>query len=320
MRCIEKTLYTNGRIVTMDAAGTVAEAVLVAGNVIEAVGSKDGLAALAGPGCRTVDLKGASLYPGFIDTHSHASLYAMWKTHCRCPGIAHLEDVYPLIRKQAERVQIDGSGRTDAGVHASGQTASVVLPGKVDTALFTEKMNGCLPPDIRILDVELVKNGFHARKSAVGKVYEYRIDTGIKQDVFTRKYSGHFPGEPDLARMREAAGYLTGTHFFAGYTDKKDNRSVRRTIYSIMIRDERKDFLPCGKSDQIGNGNCIVIRYDGTGFLYHMVRILTGTLLEVGMRERTAESVKEALLTGDRSKAGFLAPAGGLFLREVRYE
>ena len=195
------------------------------------------------------------------------------------------------------QVQIDGSGRTDAGVHASGQTASVVLPGKVDTALFTEKMNGCLPPDIRILDVELVKNGFHARKSAVGKVYEYRIDTGIKQDVFTRKYSGHFPGEPDLARMREAAGYLTGTHFFAGYTDKKDNRSVRRTIYSIMIRDERKDFLPCGKSDQIGNGNCIVIRYDGTGFLYHMVRILTGTLLEVGMRERTAESVKEALLT-----------------------
>ena len=218
------------------------------------------------------------------------------------------------------QVQIDGSGRTDAGVHASGQTASVVLPGKVDTALFTEKMNGCLPPDIRILDVKLVKNGFHARKSAVGKVYEYRIDTGIKQDVFTRKYSGHFPGEPDLARMREAAGYLTGTHFFAGYTDKKDNRSVRRTIYSIMIRDERKDFLPCGKSDQIGNGNCIVIRYDGTGFLYHMVRILTGTLLEVGMRERTAESVKEALLTGDRSKAGFLAPAGGLFLREVRYE
>ena len=75
------------------------------------------------------------------------------------------------------QVQIDGSGRTDAGVHASGQTASVVLPGKVDTALFTEKMNGCLPPDIRILDVELVKNGFHARKSAVGKVYEYRIDT-----------------------------------------------------------------------------------------------------------------------------------------------
>ena len=109
MRCIEKTLYTNGRIVTMDAAGTVAEAVFGAGNVIEAVGSKDGLAALAGPGCRTVDLKGASLYPGFIDTHSHASLYAMWKTHCRCPGIAHLEDVYPLIRKQAERVR-DGDG------------------------------------------------------------------------------------------------------------------------------------------------------------------------------------------------------------------
>ena len=98
--------------------------------------------------------------------------------------------------------------------------------------------------------------------------------------------------------MREAAGYLTGTHFFAGYTDKKDNRSVRRTIYSIMIRDERKDFLPCGKSDQIGNGNCIVIRYDGTGFLYHMVRILTGTLLEVGMRERTGAFDRRQIKSG----------------------
>ena len=115
------------------------------------------------------------------------------------------------------QVQIDGSGRTDAGVHASGQTASVVLPGKVDTALFTEKMNGCLPPDIRILDVELVKNGFHARKSAVGKVYEYRIDTGIKQDVFTRKYSGHFPGEPDLARMRRRRIFDRHTFFCGVY-------------------------------------------------------------------------------------------------------
>lgn len=218
------------------------------------------------------------------------------------------------------QVQIDGSGRTDAGVHASGQAASVVLPGKVQTALFTEKMNECLPPDIRILDAKLVKNGFHARKSAVGKVYEYRIDTGMKQDVFTRKYSCHFPRELDIEKMREAAGYLIGTHLFAGYTDKKDNKSVRRTIYSITITDEREDALLSERSEQIGKGNGIVIRYDGTGFLYHMVRILTGTLLEVGVRERTAKSVKEALLTGDRSKSGFLAPPGGLFLKEVRYE
>lgn len=113
-------------------------------------------------------------------------------------------------------MQIDGSGRTDAGVHASGQTASVVLPGKVDTALFTEKMNGCLPPDIRILDVELVKNGFHARKSAVGKVYEYRIDTGIKQDVFTQKYSGHFPGRTGSCKD-EGGGRIFDRHtFFCG--------------------------------------------------------------------------------------------------------
>ena len=107
MQCIEKTLYTNGRIVTMDASDSVAEAVLVAGGIIEAVGKKAELATLAGPHCREIDLHGASLYPGFIDTHSHASLYAMWKTHCRCPGIAHLEEVYPLIREQAGRVQGD---------------------------------------------------------------------------------------------------------------------------------------------------------------------------------------------------------------------
>lgn len=105
MQCIEKTLYTNGKVVTMDAAGTVAEAVLVSGGVIEAVGTESELLPLAGPRCRRVDLHGASLYPGFIDTHSHTSLYAMWKTHYRCPSIERLEDVYPLILKQAERVQ-----------------------------------------------------------------------------------------------------------------------------------------------------------------------------------------------------------------------
>lgn len=202
-------------------------------------------------------------------------------------------------------VEIDGSGRTDAGVHASGQTASIVLPGEVEEDFFTERVNAALPPDIRILDACLVKNGFHARKSAVGKVYEYCVDTGEKSDVFTRRYTYHFPRRLDLEAMQKAAGYLTGYHEFAAYTDKKEDISTNRTIYAIIVT---------------GQGGRVQIKYDGTGFLYHMVRILTGTLLEVGTSMRTPESVLDALKMKERSRAGFLAPARGLFLREVRYE
>lgn len=201
-------------------------------------------------------------------------------------------------------VEINGSGRTDAGVHAKGQTASIVLAGQPEDGFFTERVNRFLPEDIRILDARLVKNGFHARKSAVGKVYEYHIDTGEKPDVFTRRYCCHFPGELDLGRMREAAGYLTGTHEFQAYTDKRDENSTRRTIYDIMVS---------------GQGGRVTVVYKGNGFLYHMVRILTGTLLEAGTHQRTAKSVRDALRSKDREQAGFLAPARGLFLKEVWY-
>ena len=202
-------------------------------------------------------------------------------------------------------LEIDGSGRTDAGVHASGQTASVVLSGITSESFFTEEINRILPEDIRILEADLVKSGFHARKSAVGKVYEYRIDTGTKPDVFQRRYCFHFPHELDLDIMRRAAEKLKGTHEFAGYTDKKDEKSTKRTIYDIIVS---------------GQGSSVTIRYEGTGFLYHMVRILTGTLLEVGTYQRTVESVAEVLQTKDRGQAGFLAPARGLFLKEVHYD
>lgn len=201
-------------------------------------------------------------------------------------------------------VEVNGSGRTDAGVHATGQTASVVLHGLTEEIFFTEEINRMLPGDIRILNAELVKNGFHARKSAIGKLYEYRIDTGKKPDVFQRRYCYHFPHALDLEAMRKAAGYLTGTHEYAAYTDKKDEKSTKRTIYDIMVS---------------GQGGSVSIRYNGTGFLYHMVRILTGTLLEAGIHERTPESVLEALQMKERGRSGFLAPARGLFLKEVRY-
>lgn len=201
-------------------------------------------------------------------------------------------------------VEIYGSGRTDAGVHAKGQTLSCSLRGKIREETFQEVINSLLPEDIRVIRTELLKNGFHARYSASGKCYEYHIDTRQKQDVFERRYSYHFPYKVDKKKMEEAARILIGTHDFAAFTDKKEEKSTIRSIYDIMIA---------------GQDGKIQITYRGNGFLYHMVRILTGTLLEVGMGKLTTEEIAGALVTGERKKAGFMAPAKGLFLKEVYY-
>ena len=200
--------------------------------------------------------------------------------------------------------EVNGSGRTDGGVHARGQTASVILSGKAEEETFLSVLNEKLPEDVRVLQMELVKNGFHARYSARGKCYEYVIDTAEKADVFARKYTFHYPQKLDLQKMRQAADYLLGTHDFAGFTDRVDDKSTVRRIDEIKIT---------------ADGTKIHISYRGSGFMYHMVRILTGTLLEAGTGARTPESVKEVLESGVRSESGFLAPASGLCLMEVCY-
>ncbi len=202
-------------------------------------------------------------------------------------------------------VEVQGSGRTDGGVHAEGQTASIVLSGKVEEKSFQKILNECLPEDIRVIGIELVKNKFHARYSACGKCYEYRIDTAERPNVFSRKYTFHYPYKLDMNKMRRAADTLIGTHDFAGFTDRADERSTVRRIYNIGIRQ---------------SGSVIKIEYRGSGFMYHMVRILTGTLLEAGTGERAPESAAEVLRSGVRADAGFLAPASGLCLKQVYYD
>lgn len=201
-------------------------------------------------------------------------------------------------------VEVNGSGRTDGGVHAKGQTASIVLSGKMDEEELFTKLNQALPEDIRVKKVELMKNNFHARYSARGKCYEYTIDTREKADVFQRKYSFHYPEELDIEKMQQAADLLVGLYDFAGYTDRPDEKSSNRRIYSIKVNSD---------------GDKIRIEYRGSGFMYHMVRILTGTLLEVGSGVRNVKSVKRPLKSGVRAEAGFLAPASGLCLKEVYY-
>ncbi len=201
-------------------------------------------------------------------------------------------------------VEIDGSGRTDGGVHAGGQVANVKLSGKVDETELQKKLNEKLPEDIRICHVELVPNRFHSRLDAVAKTYEYVVDTGEKPSVFTRKYCYHYTKPLDIEKMKRAAALLIGRHDFSAFTDKKDEKSKVRELYHVNIEKQ---------------GQKIYFSFYGNGFMYHQVRILTGTLLEAGTGEKSVESVGEALKSKERAKAGFLAPAFALTLKKVEY-
>ncbi|MDD2981331.1 MAG: tRNA pseudouridine(38-40) synthase TruA [Hespellia sp.] len=201
-------------------------------------------------------------------------------------------------------VEANGSGRTDGGVHAGGQTASIILSGMVEIPLFQKELNEKLPEDIKVVGMELMKNGFHARLQASGKRYVYTVDTRMKPSVFLRRYAYHYPKHLDIEAMEAAAQILVGKHDFAGFTDKKYQKTTVRTIHSIELE---------------AQGSFLRIVYEGTGFLYHMVRILTGTLLEVGSGERSLHSVESLLENKLRTEAGFLAPGKGLCLEKVYY-
>ena len=211
-----------------------------------------------------------------------------------------------LERMYGEYVEIHGSGRTDAGVHAFGQVANFHASGKFSLEEIKAALNEYLSKDIRVLKVENVDERFHARLTAKAKTYEYRIDNGEVADVFQRKYVMREENPLDLEVMREAAGYLVGTHDFKTFcANKKMKKSTVRTIYSIVI--EEKDGM-------------VSIRYNGNGFLYNMVRILTGTLIEVGRGLRKPEEMQAIIDAQDRGAAGFTAPAQGLYLVEVEYD
>ena len=218
-----------------------------------------------------------------------------------------------LERMYGQYVEIHGSGRTDAGVHALGQVANFHAPvddaaGKMkvySTEEIKAMLNEYLSKDIRVLSVELVDERFHARLTAKAKTYEYRIDNGEIADVFQRKFVMREEEPLDLEVMREAASYLVGTHDFKTFcANKKMKKSTVRTIYSIDI--EEKDGI-------------VSIRYNGNGFLYNMVRILTGTLIEVGRGKRKPEEMQGILDAMERGAAGFTAPPQGLYLVKVEY-
>lgn len=202
-------------------------------------------------------------------------------------------------------VEVHGAGRTDAGVHALGQTASVKLPGNLPPEQVRDYLNSYLPEDIAVTEVEQAEDRFHARLSAKGKVYRYEIRLGTVGDVFRRKYQYRVAEPLDVTAMRAAAKTLTGTHDFRAFcSNKKYKKSTVRTVSAIDIAVDDTDMS---------------ITFRGNGFLYNMVRIMTGTLLEVGLGLSYAEEMEEILVSRDRARAGKTAPAQGLTLVQVEY-
>lgn len=210
-----------------------------------------------------------------------------------------------LSRLAGEPVEVHGAGRTDAGVHAEGQVASVRLPGTYSPREVKSYVNQYLPEDVVVTAVEEADDRFHARLSAKGKVYRYSIRMGDTPDVFRRKYQYRVAEELNVAEMRRAAELLCGTHDFRSFcSNRRYKKSTVRTVRAIELAVKGAD---------------LDITFRGDGFLYNMVRILTGTLLEVGLGERQAEEMPAILAALDRTAAGRTAPAQGLCLVEVEY-
>ena len=262
-----------------------------------------------------------------------------------------------IARVTGESIELAGAGRTDAGVHALGQTANFRISDKAFNALLqrnkaaidaliqkagsvqntanaafitaddvfandtviktadTEitaastvirnELNQYLPQDIRILSVCMAEERFHARLNAKGKHYSYRIDNSPVARIFDRKYVTRIEPALDLGRMLQASRVLIGEHDFKSFcSNKRMRKSTVRTIEKIEMTQE---------------DGMIKTDFYGNGFLYHMIRIIMGTLIEVGLHKREPEEMEQILLSLDRSEAGYLAPAAGLFLEEVYY-
>lgn len=207
-----------------------------------------------------------------------------------------------------QRIRLIGSGRTDAGVHAIAQTANFICrtsDGEIPKN-FTAHLNYILPEDIRIVSARKVPLTFHSRHDAISKTYEYRIDLRRPPSVFDRRWTYQEKGELSVELMGQAAEYLVGMHDFAAFsTNGETKRATIRTIYRFEI---------------IREGNNLRMEVTGDGFLYHMVRIMVGTLIEVGRGERSPREIPLILRSRERNTAGWMAPPQGLFLKEVHYE
>lgn len=212
-----------------------------------------------------------------------------------------------LARICGEPVQIVGSGRTDARVHARGQVVSFATRGTIPLANMPRAMNSILPDDIRILQAEEAPDGFNARKDACWKEYEYRIRFTPQPDPFTRNYVWQLREEPDLEKMQEAAQLLLGTHDFSGFQSAGSSPvSPVKTIYVSRWQKEADGTL--------------IYRIAGDGFVYHMVRNLVWSMVQIGLGKKTPQAMQQELQMQRGEFENSPAPPQGLYLVRVEYE
>jgi tRNA pseudouridine38-40 synthase len=235
--------------------------------------------------------------------------YVGWQRQASGESIQGLlEEALSTIDNRA--VTVHGAGRTDAGVHATGQTASARVACAHDPGTLLRALNANLPPAVRVFDVTVMPDDFHARFSARGKTYEYRIWNGPAVPPVLRLYTWHVPQPLDVlsvALMQRAAGAIPGEHDFGAFqgAGSTTHTSVRRMASARWAR---------------GGDGSLVFEIAGDGFLRYMVRSLVGTLVEVGQRRRDPEDLARLLAEPDRARAGRTAPPEGLFLVKVEYD
>ena len=214
-----------------------------------------------------------------------------------------IEDV--LSKMTNENIEIIGSGRTDMGVHAYGQVANFKTNSKLSIEKMKSYLYEYLPEDIVITNIEEVEDRFHSRYNAKSKVYLYKIYNNKFHDPFLRRYTTHIPKKLDIELMKEGSKYFIGEHDFTSFASSKSKKKSNvRTIHSINIKED--------------NG-LIEIYFEGNGFLYNMVRIMTGALIDVGHKKILPEDIKIMLEEKDRTKSSDTALAKGLYLYKVSY-
>ncbi|MDD2463418.1 MAG: tRNA pseudouridine(38-40) synthase TruA [Desulfobulbus sp.] len=213
-----------------------------------------------------------------------------------------------------EPITIQGAGRTDTGVHALGMVAHFHTQATIPVVAFSRGINSMLPRDIRILAAEDAKPDFHSRFNALGKTYRYDFFTGRIQLPCTRLHRAHLPGPFDLNRITDGLAHLVGTHDFSSF-----ERCGTRDKSVIGGRGAVRTLTAVSCTPALGQPDSWSIRVTGDGFLRQMVRIIAGTLIEIGQGKKEVSALPEILQAHDRSKAGPAAPACGLFLEQIYY-
>lgn len=209
---------------------------------------------------------------------------------------------------KGERIQVHGSGRTDSGVHALGQVIHFDYPAYLEPDVFVRAMNTLMDRSIRMLEARVVTEDFHVRYLAKEREYLYRIDTSRYPDPFKRLYTLHHPYSLNIDHMQSALNDLIGTHDFTSFcSSKTDKENLERTLYVARVE---RDF----------ENQEVLIRLRGNGFLYNMVRIIVGTLLQIGNGRKPVDEFRRLLQIKDRDEGGPTAPPHGLYLLKVYYD